>query len=760
MTPRACLAALVVVFGFSAPTFAQPEPTLADKVPAGSLFYLGWNGIDDVENRYGGTRTQALLAKSGLSETFDEYLPELLDALAREEPEAAPWVDLAKNIGGVVWDRPTVLSFGGIDFESPLNDGDPLPRIIFICDAGDRAGELRASLTGFLTRIEQPELVTLVREQDGMVYMVLGYDDLDLANLAAGGAGSLAASDAFTDGMAKLSGGFSQGTVLSLFLDVPAVVTMIGDALELDGRPEDRAQFDKGMASLGLNGLGVVTGAAGFDGGDFVQSSFLGLTGERQGLLRLLPAVGEGIDPELLANIPADATMMLAGRVELDELLTVVRGVANDFDPEAVGQLEQGLAFANMFAGADIEQDVLGQLSGTWAGFVAPTTGPDLLTGVLLQKPSDPDKLRAALRGMSLNLSSIGNAQLRKETDGLVTIPTRSMTRDGVEYYFANTPLLAPTWAVTDDVLVTAFNPQTAMAAVQFGGGFENSNVVRRLADLAGGNTPVFASYADLPTMTPHTYPALLLLMQGGVGAGDLFGEYLRTRPPGFVMPTLPDVQSNVTPSMAVAWMDEDGLHSRSVEPFPLSSVLVDYGKSYATLNQIATQVGVVAGTMVPTVGRARESAQKVKSASNMRQIGVGMMLYSIEDVRTGGFPDSLGELETFGLSGAAFVTPTDEPANVPAEPTAQWIEQESDYLYLGSGLANTAGPSIMVAIEHPDTVPWADGYNVLYADGAVRFVTWFDIQDNWQTHVSHRVEKGAPMDESTRAEVERLFGF
>ncbi|MEM7809558.1 MAG: H-X9-DG-CTERM domain-containing protein, partial [Planctomycetota bacterium] len=317
-----------------------------------------------------------------------------------------------------------------------------------------------------------------------------------------------------------------------------------------------------------------------------------------------------------------------------------------------------------------------------------------------------------------------------------------------------------PTWAVTDDVLVTAFNPQTAMAAVQFGGGFENSNVVRRLADLAEGNTPVFASYADLPTMTPHTYPALLLLMQGGVGAGDLFGEYLRTRPPGFVMPTLPDVQSNVTPSMAVAWMDEDGLHSRSVEPFPLSGVLVDYGKSYATINQMMTQVAFSAGVMMPSLSRAREAAQKVKSASNLRSIGQGLVMHSIDDVRASRFPDDLTGIARYDVPGIAFVSPVDEPETVPLIADEEWIAAQDDYIYLGSGLTGTSPPSTIIAVENPEAVAWNDGINVLYADGAVRFVPLYDLERSWQEHLRFREKRGAPMDEATKARMKRLFGF
>ncbi len=730
---------------------AQPQTPLADRVPAGSLLYVGWAGTEDLSARYGGTKTEALLAKSNLPEAFGEYLPELLDALAREEPDARPFVDFAKQVGSVMVTKPWAFAFGGVDFNSELNDGDPLPRLIFVCEAGDQAGELRAALTGFLTDIGTPELVTLVREDAGFVYMALGYNDLDLAELAAAGGASLANAESFSNGVGSLGDGFQQGTLMSFFVDLPATLWFIEEAMLADGIQErEFRQFQQAMDVSGLRSLGVIAASAGFENNDFVQSSFLGLNGEPEGLLRLLPAPGEGLAPQTLARVPLDATVVAATRFELDELLPLVRTVVQTFDPESAGQVEQGLTFANMFAGANVEEDVLNQLSGSWAAFISPSTGQDIIAGVVTHTPDDPAKLSRALRSMSLNLSSIGNAQLRQETDGLVSIPGRSLQRDGIEWLILNTPVLAPTWGMTGDSLTLALNPQTAIASNTVAGGFGESAAVASLMSLADGNTPMSISYADLPAMAPATYPGFLALDQLAFGLGDLFGDYLRTKPPVAVFPTLPDVMNHLSPSMAVAWVDDQGYHARSVEPFPLSGLLVNYGTTGSQISQLAGLLGQ-ASVLAPSLGRSREAANKVRSASNLRQIGQRAVEHAIHDRQGSRFPPDLQTLViTRGLPAELFVNPrgnTVAPAGLDPAAAGEWAAEEGDYVYLGGGLGGTAGPLVLLAYENPDVFDYEDGLNVLFADGHVRFARFDEFARVAQFHREVRLKADAPLD-------------
>lgn len=55
-------------------------------------------------------------------------------------------------------------------------------------------------------------------------------------------------------------------------------------------------------------------------------------------------------------------------------------------------------------------------------------------------------------------------------------------------------------------------------------------------------------------------------------------------------------------------------------------------------------------------------------------------------------------------------------------EKLAEWVNENSDYIYLGEGKTNSAGPEDILAYEKPD-IHGRDGFNILYGDGHVEFV-------------------------------------
>ena len=116
-----------------------------------------------------------------------------------------------------------------------------------------------------------------------------------------------------------------------------------------------------------------------------------------------------------------------------------------------------------------------------------------------------------------------------------------------------------------------------------------------------------------------------------------------------------------------------------------------------------------------------------MKCASNLRQMGQGMMLFAND--HKGRMPDTLGQMATEeALSPQVMLCPSSSssvPADVLAstpEAIKQWIDTDSDYVYLAKGLAMAKmDPERVVAHEKLTNHP--DGVNVLFADGHVQFV-------------------------------------
>jgi prepilin-type processing-associated H-X9-DG protein len=126
---------------------------------------------------------------------------------------------------------------------------------------------------------------------------------------------------------------------------------------------------------------------------------------------------------------------------------------------------------------------------------------------------------------------------------------------------------------------------------------------------------------------------------------------------------------------------------------------------------------------LVPAIPRSHAVSSRVRSQSNLRQIGQAILLYT--DDHRGDYPDSFATiLLNEDVTSAMFVSSSrsESPA---AGPTTQAIAVQLvpgphlSYVYLGRGLsANTVTPDTIVAYE----LIGPDGTNVLFGDGHVEF--------------------------------------
>jgi predicted Zn finger-like uncharacterized protein/prepilin-type processing-associated H-X9-DG protein len=144
------------------------------------------------------------------------------------------------------------------------------------------------------------------------------------------------------------------------------------------------------------------------------------------------------------------------------------------------------------------------------------------------------------------------------------------------------------------------------------------------------------------------------------------------------------------------------------------------------TLVLSACMLPLMISIMLPSLNRARETANRVKCASNMRQIGQALLLYANDN--QGQFPPKLADLLLAGnITPSVFVCPDSNDTPSPgATPAAQAAALSSggheSYVYIPN-LSTSASADTIVLYE-----PLSDhngaGMNVLFGDGHVEFDT------------------------------------
>ncbi len=130
----------------------------------------------------------------------------------------------------------------------------------------------------------------------------------------------------------------------------------------------------------------------------------------------------------------------------------------------------------------------------------------------------------------------------------------------------------------------------------------------------------------------------------------------------------------------------------------------------------------IMAGMMLPALDQAREKARRMNCAGNLKQIGLGLIMFAGDDVEHGRFPDNLGQLheQKYLVNGKVYGCPS---APVPAITAAG-----SDYTYLGSGLTDTDKTPTQTALAYCDNHD--NWINVLYVDGHVTGSKGHAIED------------------------------
>ena len=141
-------------------------------------------------------------------------------------------------------------------------------------------------------------------------------------------------------------------------------------------------------------------------------------------------------------------------------------------------------------------------------------------------------------------------------------------------------------------------------------------------------------------------------------------------------------------------------------------------GFTLVELLVVMAVIALLAGFILPSFGKAREQGRKTQCMNNLKQIGLGIEMYRVDNEDR--YPADLNVLYNTATPSDGYIDnlkvfkcPSTVNA-VPATPGA------GDYTYVGAALAPNAPSGSLVA--HDDANNHAGGRNELFADGHVEW--------------------------------------
>ncbi|MFI5379283.1 MAG: hypothetical protein ACHRHE_08300 [Tepidisphaerales bacterium] len=686
---------------------------LADRVPADAVVYVGWAGADEMGPAYAKSHLAALMADSAMPQVFSDLLPALAKRIAREDAEAGEIFGTILAVADPLWHRPCAFYFGGVDF---ANKGNPVPRVAFICDGGNKPQDVLKAINDALGKANAPFKAEL--QADRFVVLSMGMPlPAELAKLLKdpAGAASLAKDADFAESIRKTRA----GGMLTVYCNVELLVKMADQGMAQEAPEPFKDTWRKIRKSLALDGIKRFAATAGFDGADWALNAYVEAPAPRQGLAGMFDA--RPLSDAALKTIPKSVCWAAAGQFDLAKLVGVIRTVSGEIEPSIPQVIDNFLAEATKTTGVDIDKDLLQSLGSEWVVYGSDATGgPSMMALTVVNKCRDPAKVKSSLE----KLQSWVNKLLQKEVGKEVTIAMRTVKIGGDEIHYLAVPAVAPAWTIKDGFLVIGLYPQTVSSAAAHIGAkgpsiLDNPAFVQMTKRL-GVDKPTSIEFYDLPKTTPSTYGEVTFMFRLLLGISDMFG----VPAPEPVVPPLDKLMAHIAPSGSVSWSDDKGFYMKSLSPFPMAEIFATQS------NMSVMQYGMMAGMMMPALGSAKERGNRVKCAANLRQIGQGVQLYQNDNKK---YPATLGDLLDEDMPAEAFICP-DSGKAIPADiardkkKLAAWANANSDYVYLGATMKAADPAERILAYEKLENHD-GEGVNILYNDGHVEWLMHDDAK-------------------------------
>ncbi len=705
--------------------------SLAGRVPANPLIYIGWAGAPRQWNGYQKSRFQTFLRHSRMSELFTRDLPEVIQYLEPAHPAAARQIAQTLVASNLFFTHPFALyiSHFNLAFHAAVQ-----PPLGLQVELVMNAGKNRAAALNFFKRIASelnhtgsnpppPALRLTAGHAGNLVYIANGLTPKMASLLGIGTSVTLPrsfiSSRAYQNSLAQTQ----THPAFLAYMDVHAIVQLFNRALVAEassgtgGKRIVRA-LEK---SLGINGYTTFAMTAGIDGRQFMQSLYLGETNAHTA------SHAQADLGQMLRLVPQSCDNMAVSRLDLKAV--------TDFIFKAIklsgrsGEISHAMAMVRAATGLNVRHDFINAFGPDWLVYQSPYLPLVGNNGLMLvNRLRHPRRMAQSLVTLTPVLMVGANAAYRKSHPNGPPLRLLHTQVGNAIIYYLQTPTFMPAWCVTGNEFLFSPFPRTIQLTLEHKPGrdsiLNSAKFKKVMSRLGADNGMECVGYADDPAMAPAGYMEIAMLEK----LIPLFTGIHLHPPLTAVFPKLADLENILTPSGFVTWHDASGIHSRAISAFPGSELFTPQSVSSVNLEMVAPMAAAIA---VPAIARARSEAVEVTVASNERRIIQDCTEYSVSHQSC--LPQSAAEILKLDNNPARWIYPhsATQPLAKSLVKTLSLaslnhrLKSHSDLIYVGDGVDDTklADPSAFILIYSPTSSHGANRV-VGFADGHVEPLT------------------------------------
>ena len=653
MVLAVCLCALSLPADAAAP--------LAQRLPAGSMVYVGWAGRSLT---FDGSMIGQLLNEPVMDKIFGAIKGAAMKEIgpgAEQEMFGHAW-----QMGKIAWQHPIAAAL--IDLKKGQGNGEPDITAALLIDLGKDRGEFAKHLDAILLHMREEIPLTdvtagtvayKVHKPRGGPEIAIGYlGDVLFVTLGQAGprtlidlapAKALATDKKFVEALQAVG---EKDVQLAYYIDVEAVTERVEQLLPPadggeGGEPSMVQQIKKFTSALGMDKVSMVAAAMRVVDRGLHTKVRIFTPAPHRGLL--MPLAGAPLTDADLAGVPQDADLLAAVKLSPGAAYDELRRVIKILEPRADEEMAKEIGNIEDDFGLSLRRDILASLGDTWVLSSAPSQGGFLTGTVLSVTVKDAKKLSAAIEKIEARLlpppsppvpEAGADPAERPDPRRSSPRPTIEVLRDGqLEVHYLTVPSrwdpfpIAPAWAVHKNRLYVALFPQVIQAALAENG--RKSVTVDAAFRKARGRLtgkPAILCYVNTPKIARQLYHWGLI---GWTAAANMIaGETGVPVKPDW-LPPLSSIEKYLWPQICAVSSDAKGISFESYGSLP-SPVLV----AGPLLSQLP--IWVLTPTMQRTHGQIEETR-------NLHGVVDALRMHKLEH---GKMPDSLKDpkLKDYGL--------------------------------------------------------------------------------------------------------------